>query len=291
MLGQSVWFCGVKRAIPVTDTQHVARVREVLQNVPEVTRHPYALKEQDMFKVNAYPHLLSVIPEGARCYLVMLTIAGTYVSVLCDRGANPKHAMLAIPLRMDEEVYLAQPVFTCTFSARHRTLVVDDLVSMNGVVLVDQHVGNRVLAVHDMMHNLYRPDFHLLPLRIEVRRYFGYSQLAECVDLAKALPYPSVGVSIKPAELSRREIVARFARDRGSSGRAVAARSPTTGRHVVTKGDAPDLYFVSDAGGRVVPLAVKTMRHSTQLRALFGASRDDSVKMQLVARDGKYFID
>jgi hypothetical protein len=64
---------------------------------------------------------------------------------------------------MDEEVYCSEPVLTCVFNRKTQTLIVDDLISMNGAVLHHQNAYDRILAVHDMIHNLYRPDMHLLP--------------------------------------------------------------------------------------------------------------------------------
>jgi hypothetical protein len=39
-----------------------------------------------------------------------------------------------------------------------------------------------------------------------VRKYFGYSQLVEVMDLARGLPYPSHAISVKPMPLHGRDL-------------------------------------------------------------------------------------
>jgi hypothetical protein len=65
-------------------------------------------------------------------------MAGGYVSILFDRN-KAGFPMMAIPLRMDEEVYCSEPVLTCVFNRKTQTLIVDDLISMNGAVLHHQN--------------------------------------------------------------------------------------------------------------------------------------------------------
>jgi hypothetical protein len=70
--------------------------------------------------------------------------------------------MMAIPLRMDEEVYCSEPVLTCVFNRENAD--VDrgrSHIHERGGAPPSKH--DRILAVHDMIHNLYRPDMHLLP--------------------------------------------------------------------------------------------------------------------------------
>ena len=286
MLGTTTWFCGVKRAISITDSEYVEKVRGILNNVSEYSKFACPLREQDMRKVNNYPHYLSLIPEGSRCYLIMMQLAGTYVTILYDRSKKAKHPMMVIPMRMTEEVYCSEPVFTCVFNQKTRTLIVDDLIAMNGTVIYQQNSYDRILAVHDMIHNLYRPDTHLLPMKVEVRKYFAYSQLGECLDLAKLLDYPSVGVSIKPSEMTRREMMAGFPRSGTSTKRA--KETFRSGSFMVTKGDAPDLYYVA-LGSTSAPLVVKTLKDSLALSKMFKISPDNAVRMELTVRDGKFF--
>jgi hypothetical protein len=66
-----------------------------------VIRLPSSSKTWEDQQLSTLPGL---IPEGSRCYLIMMQLAGTYVSILFDRN-KAKFPMMAIPLRMDEEVY------------------------------------------------------------------------------------------------------------------------------------------------------------------------------------------
>ena len=208
------------------------------------------------------------------------------MSILYDRSRNARYPILILPLRMDEQVYISEPVFTCIFNRKSCTLIVDDLVAMNGVVLNNQPAYDRILAVHDMIHNLYRPDHHLLPMKIEVRRYFAYSQLGECLDMYKKLEYPSKGISVKPTEMMRREMIAVFP---ASCGSRSTNHKMTSGTFTVIKGDAPDLYYVNN-GQETQPLVVKTLKDSQELIKRFKSSSNNSIRMDLDVKDGKFFI-
>lgn len=281
-----MWFCGVKRAMALTDSEYVSKIHALLADVPSYTKFACPLKEHDMTKVNRFPHLLSAVPEGTRCYLIMMKLAGTYVTILYDRGRKATNPILVLPMRLHEEVYRSEPVFTCVFNRLTRTLIVDDMVSMNGTALANQYANDRIMAVHDMLHNMYRPDVHLLPLKIEVRRYYAYSQLDECLDLCKRLQYPSVGVGIKPLELTRREMIAPFRREH--SHRAPVQRLQA-GTYAVAKGEAPDMYTVSTGTG-AHPLVVKTLKDSVRLAKRFSGQSTHTLQLDLQVCDGKFVL-
>jgi hypothetical protein len=79
-----------------------------------------------MRRVNAEPHLLSVVPSGRPCLLIMCKLAGVHVTVLDQRPAHFPGA--ASTFR--QASLQCEPVFSCTFNHSHRCLVIDDLLAM-----------------------------------------------------------------------------------------------------------------------------------------------------------------
>jgi hypothetical protein len=214
----------------------------------------------------------------------MCKLAGVHVTVLYD--PKGRHTFLALPLRFDKQVFECEPVFSCTFNHSHRCLVIDDLLAMRRAPLVQEPLDRRALAVHDMIHNLYRPDTFLLPVRVEVRKYFGYSQLVEVMDLARGLPYPSHAISVKPMPLHGRDLHALL---RTRTARAPIASSQHIEDFLVTKGEGPDMYYVSVPHASPQLLSVKTMQQSLMLAQKFDGV-GSRLKMALRWEDGRLTI-
>lgn len=283
MIGKCVWFCGVQRAYHVTDSELVAHLQSHADALNHV-KYPCRLKDENMRRVNAEPHLLSVVPVGRPCLLIMCKLAGVYVSVLYD--PKGRHTFLSLPLRFDPQVFACEPVFTCTFNHGRRCLVVDDLLAMNGQPLAQEPLDRRALAVHDMFHNLYRPDPFLLPLRVEVRRYFGYSQLADAVTLARSLPYATHAISIKPMPLHGRELHAVM---RARTSRPLP-EAPRDGEFTITKGEGPDMYYAAVPNGAAQLVSVKTMAESALMAQLFKGVVGARRKMALRWEEGRLVV-
>jgi hypothetical protein len=262
MIGKCVWFCGVERAYHITDSELVAQVQAHADALNHV-KYPCRLKEENMRRVNGEPHLLSIVPSGRACLLIMCKLAGVYTTVLYD--PKGRHTFLALPLRFDLQVFASEPVFSCTFNHTHRSLVIDDLLAMNREPLVHEPLDRRALAVYDMIHNLYRPDPYLLPLKIEVRRYFGYSQLADVLALGQGGPYPAHAVSIKPMPLHGRELHAVM----HTRAPRTTVAPPRDGEFVVTKGEGPDMYYAAIPGAAPALLSVRTLKESVAMAHRF----------------------
>jgi hypothetical protein len=54
-----------------------------------MSKYPCRLQKDNMRRVNAEPHLLSVVPSGRPCLLIMCKLAGVHVTVLYDQ--RPAH--------------------------------------------------------------------------------------------------------------------------------------------------------------------------------------------------------
>jgi hypothetical protein len=70
------------------------------------------------------------------------------------------------------------------------------------------------------------------------KQYFA-SAACGMLSIMKNLDYPSIGVSIKPVEMTRREMIAP---SRLGPMKRVVKETYRSGNYMVTKGDAPDLY-------------------------------------------------
>jgi hypothetical protein len=100
------------------------------------------------------------------------------------------------------------------------------------------------------------------------------------------MEYPSVGISVKPVEMARRELFAPFQISARKPAEPAAARP---GRFRVTMGDAPDQYHVS-VGTGTAPLAVKTMKDSVRLKNMFNASSNRTMMLDLEVDNDRYVI-
>jgi hypothetical protein len=284
MIGKCVWFCGVQRAYHITDSELVAEVHNHVAVLNHV-KYPCRLLEDNMRRVNSEPHLLSVVPRGRPCLLIMCKLAGIHTTVLYD--PKGRHTFLALPLRFDAQVFASEPVFSCTFNHTHRVVVIDDLLAMRREPLWHEPLDRRALAVHDMIHNLYRPDSFLLPLKVEIRRYFGYSQLEDVVALSRSLPYPSHAISIKPMPLDGRELLA-FLNARPV--RAAPAPRPCDGQYTVTKGEGPDIYYAIVPHSAPQLLSIRTLQQSAFMARAFTGGVGSRQKMDLRWEDGRLTI-
>jgi hypothetical protein len=128
----------------------------------------------------------------------MMQLAGTYVTILYDRSKKAKHPMIAIPEDGRRSV-LFEPVFTCVYNQKTQTLIVDDLIAMNGTVIHQQTPSTGSCGPRYDTQSV-SSGYASTASQGGVRKYFAYSQLGECLDLVKMLDYPSIGVSIKPSE-------------------------------------------------------------------------------------------
>jgi hypothetical protein len=148
-----------------------------------MSKYPCRLQEDNMRRVNAEPHLLSVVPGRRPCLLIMCKLAGVHVTVLYDQKAGTlSWRCLYVSTSKSSSASL--------FSARSTTATdvwcrrsVGDEARPSGTGALDR----RALAVRHDPQPL--SSGFLLPVRVEVRKYFGYSQLVEVMDLARGLPF------------------------------------------------------------------------------------------------------
>jgi hypothetical protein len=287
MFGKCVTFCGVPRSYHIADEALLTPVHALLHPVLAGTRPPCVLKEHNLHLLACKPHLLSVSPAGRRCHLVLTRLGGVAVSLLCENRRDSPLRVITIPLRFDASVYERTPVFACTMNDATRTLLLDDLLSMDGYLLSRSDLHTRASALHDVVHNLYRPDVHLLPLKLETRRHFSFAQFTDALRFAEHLPYVASAMSVRPMWLQHRELLAPMKRAANRTGGSrPPPRSPSAPTDAkVVKGDSPDMYHVQHATHPGF-LTVKTLRESQELARLFGSAA--CVTMRVVYSDSAW---
>jgi hypothetical protein len=115
-------------------------------------------------------------------------------------------------------------------------------------------------------------------MKMEVRKYFAYSQLAECL-VGENLDYPSIGVSIKPVEMTRREMIAP---SRLGPMKRVVKETYRSGNYMVTKGDAPSILRCIEQQYRA--FGGQDVERQSVVNQDVQSSPDNAIRMDLVAR-------
>jgi hypothetical protein len=125
----------------------------------------------------------------------MMQLAGTYVTILYDRSKKAEHPMIAIPMR---KKCTAEPVFTCVYNQKTQTLIVDDLIAMNGTVIHQQTPSDPGGPRYDTQS--VSSGYASTTSQGGSPEIFRVLAARRVSGSAKMLDYPSIGVSIKPSE-------------------------------------------------------------------------------------------
>jgi hypothetical protein len=259
-------------AISITDSEYVLKVEAFWIMYRSTANSPAPPREQDMRKINNYPHYLY---RGTRCYLIMMQLAGTLWPSFTTGARRPNtHDSHT---HEDERSVPPEPVFTCVYNQKTQTLIVDDLIAMNGTVIHQQNL--RPDPRSTIWYTSVSSGCMHLPLKVEVRKYFAYSQLGECLDLVKCSTTRRSACPNRPNDQTRDDCIIP---PPGVSCQACQGYF-RSGNFMVTKGDAPDLYHVA-LEHTSAPLVVKTLKDSLALAKMFKVSPDNAVRMDLVER-------
>ena len=278
MFGSARRVCGSPRLFPVIDYTLRSEVVRIVSE-KDGRRPPGRFNGKDEAHVRP-TDLLAVNVSGRQCHLFLTTYGGRAITFLVYTRENDVEVL---PLRFDAARHEDDTLMKCTFAAKDKLLVVDDICSA-------APTHDRVLDMHALVHDSHTPDPYLFPMRVVVRKIHALADVGDVKKFIATAPFAVHSVSIitsnGPNGTSTEKRILRS--DQGGA-RFVSVRRPQQCmmQADVVRSSQPESYKLSVDGKRSWTfMRVKTLTDSTCLRNVFDGVPDGHAVPCIVTKDG-----
>ena len=171
--------------------------------------------QKDIQNLSKYSHYISTLTNGNKYLLYLTTINNEKYCILIDRKLSHSHKypkMLVINFRFSDECF-NETIFECELvkdQYKKWVLFIDSILVYDNKRL-NLNLLDNISKIYDILKNKYYDDRNIQLCKLNVRRYFVYTELNYLID--KFIPksnYKVLGIIFHTVTFNRKNIALYF---------------------------------------------------------------------------------
>ncbi len=171
--------------------------------------------QKDIQNLSKYSHYISTLTNGNKYLLYLTTINNEKYSILIDRKLSHSHKypkMLVTNFRFSDECF-NETIFECELvkdQYKKWVLFIDSIIVYDNKRL-NLNLLDNISKIYDILKNKYYDDRNIQLCKLNVRRYFVYTELNYLID--KFIPksnYKVLGIIFHTVTFNRKNIALYF---------------------------------------------------------------------------------